>query len=331
MPEQGKGNGLFRIGEVAKLFHLSISSLRHYEAIGLVQPEYTDEMTGYRYYSVRQFEALNTIRYLRALDVGLKDIRGFLQHKDLGCMEELLEAQQRTVRQKLAELARIERKIGNRLVQLRRAQSAPLDEVRLEQCPAQRMIFLRADLQQPRSQDLEAPIRQLEAEQQEGGAGLPRENRAEHQPGAAARGEFPAVRRALPAARCRGPLRRAGRRGRGLSLCRPELRRLPRRRARALPAPHGVHPQAESDHQRPRAGNHIGRRRHHTGCERLHHRDTCAGAMMRGPRGWMSNDVLLSEAGERLATLRHGALLNEVGDSRSTLRGGSLLKGFFAL
>ena len=32
--------------------------------------------------------------------------------------------------------------------------------------------------------------------------------------------------------------------------------------------------------------------------------------MMRGPRGWMSNDVLLSEAGERLATLRHGALLN---------------------
>ena len=167
MSEQGKGNGLFRIGEVAKLFHLSISSLRHYETIGLVQPEYTDEMTGYRYYSVRQFEALNTIRYLRALDVGLKDIRGFLQHKDLGCMEELLEAQQRTVRQKLAELARIERKVGNRLAQLQRAQSAPLDEVRLEQCPAQRMIFLRADLQQPRSQDLEAPIRQLEAEQQE--------------------------------------------------------------------------------------------------------------------------------------------------------------------
>ena len=151
MSEQGKGNGLFRIGEVAKLFHLSISSLRHYETIGLVQPEYTDEMTGYRYYSVRQFEALNTIRYLRALDVGLKDIRGFLQHKDLGCMEELLEAQQRTVRQKLTELARIERKVGNRLAQ----------------CPAQRMIFLRADLQQPRSQDLEASIRQLEAEQQE--------------------------------------------------------------------------------------------------------------------------------------------------------------------
>ncbi|WP_432648226.1 MerR family DNA-binding transcriptional regulator, partial [Mitsuokella sp.] len=27
--------GLFRIGEVAKLFHLSISSLRHYEDIDL--------------------------------------------------------------------------------------------------------------------------------------------------------------------------------------------------------------------------------------------------------------------------------------------------------
>lgn len=59
---------LFSIGETAKIFHLSVSSLRHYEALGLVTPEYVDPSTNYRYYSVRQFEPLNTIRYLRALD-----------------------------------------------------------------------------------------------------------------------------------------------------------------------------------------------------------------------------------------------------------------------
>ena len=31
---------LFQIGDVAKLFHLSVSSLRHYENVGLLTPEY---------------------------------------------------------------------------------------------------------------------------------------------------------------------------------------------------------------------------------------------------------------------------------------------------
>ena len=65
---------LFSIGEMAKIFHLSVSSLRHYEALGLVSPEYVDPSTNYRYYSVRQFEPLNTIRYLRALDMPLGEI-----------------------------------------------------------------------------------------------------------------------------------------------------------------------------------------------------------------------------------------------------------------
>ena len=70
---------LFSIGDVAKLFHLSVSSLRHYEAAGLLQPEWVDPQTGYRYYSTRQFEVLNTIRYLRALDMPLPEIADFLR------------------------------------------------------------------------------------------------------------------------------------------------------------------------------------------------------------------------------------------------------------
>lgn len=30
--------GLFSIGTIGKMFHLSVSSLRHYEAIGLLTP-----------------------------------------------------------------------------------------------------------------------------------------------------------------------------------------------------------------------------------------------------------------------------------------------------
>lgn len=47
---------LLQIGEVAKIFHVSMGTLRHYEQEGLLEPEYVDEKTGYRYYGVRQLE-----------------------------------------------------------------------------------------------------------------------------------------------------------------------------------------------------------------------------------------------------------------------------------
>ncbi len=102
--------GLFPIGDVAKLFHLSVGSLRHYEKARLLPPEYIDRATGYRYYSTRQFECLNTIRYLRALDMPLVQIAGFLQNRDVNKMRELLRQQK--------ELQIMEKKIDNRLEQL---------------------------------------------------------------------------------------------------------------------------------------------------------------------------------------------------------------------
>ena len=80
-------NKLFQIGDVAKMFHLSVGSLRHYEDIGILKPEHIDKNTGYRYYSTRQFEILNTIRYLRVLDMPLKEIADFLQNRDIQTIE----------------------------------------------------------------------------------------------------------------------------------------------------------------------------------------------------------------------------------------------------
>lgn len=70
---------LFTIGEMAELFGINIRTLRYYDGIGILRPETTDPETGYRYYSTRQFERLNTIKYLRALGVSLKKISLFLK------------------------------------------------------------------------------------------------------------------------------------------------------------------------------------------------------------------------------------------------------------
>ena len=112
---------LFQIGEVSRLFHISVSILRHYDKIGLLQPEYTDPDSGYRYYSTRQFECLNTIRYLRALDMSLDKIALFLKNRNLDTIQELLLQQKKEVQQKRLELELIERKIEKRHAQIGRA------------------------------------------------------------------------------------------------------------------------------------------------------------------------------------------------------------------
>lgn len=96
--------GLFQIGQVSKLFHISVSILRYYDKIGLVQPEYTDPDTGYRYYSTRQFECLNTIRYLRALDMPLEKISLFLQNRNIDSIHGLLLKQKEEVKRRRQEL-----------------------------------------------------------------------------------------------------------------------------------------------------------------------------------------------------------------------------------
>ena len=133
---------LFSIGEVSKLFHISVSSLRHYETIGLLTPEYISPDTGYRYYGSKQFEILNTIRYLRALDMPLIEIEDFLKNKNISYIEEKLKQQQKIVLEKQQELKRIEQKINHRLKWLNDAQNMILDIVTLEKIPSCRIVWL---------------------------------------------------------------------------------------------------------------------------------------------------------------------------------------------
>lgn len=157
---------LFQIGEVARLFHVSAGTLRHYEQAGLLKPEYIDPDSGYRYYSTQQFEALNTIRYLRALDMPLQQIADFLQNKDVCVIEEKLMEQKRAVIQKQQELKSIERKIDNRLRQFHDARMAELDVIRTEEAPACRIVWMRQALSPKSYLDLENPIRRLEEGQE---------------------------------------------------------------------------------------------------------------------------------------------------------------------
>ena len=158
---------LFSIGDMARLFHLSVSSIRHYESIGLITPEYVDPATGYRYYSPRQFELFNTIRYLRALDMPLGEIADFLHGREVDRIEEKLCRQKAVVAEKQRELARIERKIDAQLRRLRDAQSAALGSIEVVRMPACRIFWTENHLAVQNTDDAELSTSRLAAAQTE--------------------------------------------------------------------------------------------------------------------------------------------------------------------
>jgi len=161
-----ENNELFHIGEVSRLVHISVSILRHYEKIGLVQPEYKDPATGYRYYSARQFECLNTIRYLRVLDMPLEEIAKFLKNRNIEQIQSMLLRQREQVLLRQQELLLIQRKIENRLSQLDDALASVLDTITLEIKRPRRLALIKKDLIPKSYLDLEYSIRELEQEEE---------------------------------------------------------------------------------------------------------------------------------------------------------------------
>lgn len=65
----------FTIGEIAKIYGISVHSIRHYHKMGLVKPSYIDEDTGYRYYSFEKFQFFSRLKYLRSLGLSLNQIK----------------------------------------------------------------------------------------------------------------------------------------------------------------------------------------------------------------------------------------------------------------
>ena len=159
--------GLLRIGEVARLFNLSVGTLRHYEQMGLLEPAYVDAASGYRYYGARQLSTLNTISHLRVLDLPLDQIREFVTTRDVDLMQRQLAQQQELIERKRRELERVSRKIDNQLALLRGALDAELDNIYEVNAPELRCAVLRERVNPTDAYALEWQIRQLQKGQHE--------------------------------------------------------------------------------------------------------------------------------------------------------------------
>jgi DNA-binding transcriptional MerR regulator len=102
---------VIKIGDFARLGHVSVVTLRHYDEIGLLKPVTVDSFTGYRYYSVAQLPRLNRILALKDLGFSLEQIEVVLSGLTLDQLRGMLKLRHAEVEQQVTQeqgrLARI--------------------------------------------------------------------------------------------------------------------------------------------------------------------------------------------------------------------------------
>ena len=99
---------LFRIGEIAAFFGVSVKAMRVYEKMGILKPIKVDEHTGYRYYTADHIRQLDALLELKYFGFSLSEIQKLLSdgptnekymeslvHKKLAWQEKIADLQHR--------------------------------------------------------------------------------------------------------------------------------------------------------------------------------------------------------------------------------------------
>ncbi|MGL5312697.1 MAG: MerR family transcriptional regulator [Peptostreptococcaceae bacterium] len=109
-----KMESYFSIGEMAKLHNVSIETLRHYDRQDLLKPDYINENTGYRYYSMKSFIKMDIIKKCKAIGLALDEIKETMKNYDsIESILNILEKQKEIVDKKLEGLKNIKESIEN--------------------------------------------------------------------------------------------------------------------------------------------------------------------------------------------------------------------------
>lgn len=108
----------FTIGEFAKLKNITSETLRYYDRIGLLKPIKTDEKTGYRYYSILQYERLSTILELRQLGMSIEEIIKYFDNRNLNQSLNILKQKYNELEEKIKELKALEKSTKEKIKHL---------------------------------------------------------------------------------------------------------------------------------------------------------------------------------------------------------------------
>ena len=139
---------LYSIGEASKICDVSKKTLRFYDQLGVVVPDYVCEENGYRYYSMDTLLKLVVIKYYKQMGFKLEEMQGIFLRESYQGMED-------SFREKILNLMREEQKIHNSYVfvndwyemlqEAKTISAFPEQQVSIRYLPNQKYVYLDQD------------------------------------------------------------------------------------------------------------------------------------------------------------------------------------------
>lgn len=129
------------IGEMAKINNVSSQTLRLYDRINLLKPDYINDETGYRYYSIKQSAKLDMIQYMKSLGMSLCNIKEQLDKQDIEIIKGLLQSHKENIEKQINELKLTKNAIERTISNYNRYFSAPKDGVIVTEHIPKRRIY----------------------------------------------------------------------------------------------------------------------------------------------------------------------------------------------
>lgn len=109
-----KEKSIFYIGELSKLFHISVDSIRYYEKMGLLTPLRNPD-NGYREYTLNDVQTLTLIREMLSLGFHVDQMKDFVQNRTIDTTIKLLEEEIATINESILNLYEKKNSIQSRL------------------------------------------------------------------------------------------------------------------------------------------------------------------------------------------------------------------------
>jgi len=135
-------NKRFTIGEMAKMHNIAESTLRYYDEKGIFHPSTVDPQTNYRYYTIDQFSLLDTIKFLRQLNIPLKEIKKYIDERNPAYALNLLEKQQEMMLKKQREIEYALAKMEHRIHLIKEATKAKAEQMVIKEIPRRKITAI---------------------------------------------------------------------------------------------------------------------------------------------------------------------------------------------
>ena len=115
-----------KVGELARRTGLTVRTLHHYDAVGLLKPSGHSE-SGYRLYTAADLARLQQVRSLRQLGFSLEEIRECLDGPDFSPVE-VIELHLGRLREQIQMQQKVEERLEKLAIHLRAAGTVSADE-----------------------------------------------------------------------------------------------------------------------------------------------------------------------------------------------------------